>query len=488
MSLPQDRILVVDDDENILFLLTRALERGGYSVVSTPDSLQALELIKSGEKFSVLLTDLLMPNLSGMDLLRMARDLDAELEIVVITAAGSIESAIHALRDGQAWDYLLKPLESFQQVTAVIDRAVAHRRLALDRAALQSQVEAEAERLRALVASVGEAIIAASSQGMITVTNPAAQRMLGIPERTGSQADEALPPRLMRIIANWQVVGSQFPATLEINWAPGLSLLVSLNPMPEPGGGQGWVMALRDITALKQQDKLKTQAMAEVVSKIRLLLAQAMNSLVELNLRLQQDERTASSLFRLTRVWENIQTWGDELLAVAQADASRAPYPTPVDLQQMLGKLPAEPSVLRFQQGGGRLTVTVDAELQPILTDAELLAATLHSLVRRAILRTQTNKEIRVHAREHERQVWVEISDSGPPAEDTSPVLLVDQSMNRLTGDPARTPAHAGMELMRARSMVERLEGQLWIGGRGARGSTIILCLPPSLTLSGPKM
>jgi signal transduction histidine kinase len=274
---------------------------------------------------------------------------------------------------------------------------------------------------------------------------------------------------------------------LEINWKPGLTLLVSLNPMPEPDGGQGWVMALRDITPLKQQDKLKTQAMAEVVGKIRLLLAQAMNSLVELNLRAQQDERIAASLFRLTRVWENIQTWGDELLAVAQAGAARAPHPTQVELSQILHQLPSEPSVRRFQQGGGRLTVAIEGSLPAIQTDAELLSTALHSLVRRAILRGPADNEIHIHAWLHEQQVWVEINDNGPPAEDTSPVLLVDQSMNRLSSDSARTPAHAGMELMRARSMLERLEGQLWIGGRGARGSTILICLPLSLTLYRPN-
>jgi K+-sensing histidine kinase KdpD len=213
-----------------------------------------------------------------------------------------------------------------------------------------------------------------------------------------------------------------------------------------------------------------------------------MNSLVELNLRAQQDERIASSLFRLTRVWENIQTWGDELLAVAQADAARAPHPTPVELPEVLDKLMSEPSVRRFQQGGGQISVSIEGLLPAIQTDAELLAAALNSLVRRAILRGPANNEINIYARLHEQQVWVEINDNGPPAEDTGPVLLVDQSMNRLASDPTRTPAHAGMELMRARSILERLEGQLWIGGRGARGSTIIFCLPPSLTLSRPNL
>lgn len=481
MKVHSDRILVVDDDENILFLLTRSLERNGYSVVSTTDGLNALELLKSGERFAVLLTDLMMPEINGLDLLQAARAIDPWMESVVITAAGSVESAIAALRDGHAWDYLLKPLESFQQVNAVIQRAVAHRALLMERAALQEQVAAEAERLRTLVDSVSEAILAASNANVITVANPAAQRLLVRFDLIGAPVRDALPPRLLGLIDNWQVVGSQFPATLEITWNTTTTLMVSLTPLPDKSGGRGWVMALRDITALKQQEKVKTQALAEVVGRIRLLLAEAMNALVEINLRAPQDDRITASLFRLTRVWENIQTWGDELLSVAQADAARAPHPASVDLAAMIKKLPEDAAVRRYQMGGGLFEVRVDGALPPVHTDPEMISAALLSLVRRSILRGPANNEIQVSARAHNQTVWIEISDNGPPAEDTSPVRGVDQSINRLVNDPANTSATVGLELVRARTILDRLEGQLWIGGRGPRGSTIQFCLPPSL-------
>ncbi len=488
MNATAERVLIVDDDENILFLLARALERSGYQVVALADSQQALEKLQTDGPFSVLLTDLMMPGLSGMDLLQYARQLDPFLEIVVITAAGSIESAISVLRDGKAWDYLLKPLDSLQQVTAVINRAVAHRRLARERAALQAQVEAEAERLRALVASVGEAILAASSGGQITVANPAAQRLLGQKELVGSQVEAALPSRLMDLIKNWRVIGSQYPASLEISWNANMTLMISLAPLPESGGKAGWVMALRDITLLKEQEKLKTQALSEVIGRIRILLAEAMNALVEINLRAPQDERTASSLFRLTRVWENIQTWGDELIAVAQADTVRAPQPKTVNLDQLLKAL-GEGTSLRRQSGGNRLTLEIADSLPPIQTDPEILSGALQSLLRRAALRNPPDGVIQVRALTHNQQVWIAISDQGPAAEDTNPLRVMDQSMKRLAtdeirSDPAALPAHLGLELMRARSMVERLEGQLWIGGQGPRGSTILLCLPLALTLS----
>jgi PAS domain S-box-containing protein len=487
VSTEKDRILIVDDDENILFLLSKALERNGYQVETALDGLQALQALQGSSPFAVLLTDLMMPNMSGMDLLTRAREMDPYIEIIVITAAGSIETAIAAMRDGHAWDYLLKPLESLQQLSVIVGRAITHRKLVMERAALQSQIQSEAERLKALVDSVGEAILAASSQGVITVANPAAIRLLGREDLVGGRFTQVVPPRLVNIVENWKVIGSRYPASLDLLWSSERSFMVSLTPLFESQGSQpGWVMALRDITAIKQQEKLKTQAMSEVIAKIRLLLAEAMSALVDLNLRLPQDERVASSIFRLTKVWERIQSWGDELLAVAQVDSGRSARLAIIDLEKLLQMLPEESTVKRYQQGGGRLALRRVDPLPAVQTDPGLVTQLLNILVRRAILRSPANSEVRITARALDGQIWIEISDNGPRADDTNPLQAFDQSMLQLTADSASAPGNLGLDLMRARSILSRLDGQLWIGGQGPRGSTIMVCLPARTPASGP--
>jgi PAS domain S-box-containing protein len=484
----KERVLIVDDDENILFLLSKTLERAGYQVETAEDGLQGLLALQASSPFAVLLTDLMMPNMSGMDLLSRARQMDPYIEIIVITAAGSIETAIAAMRDGHAWDYLLKPLESIQQLTVIVGRAIAHRKLVMERAALQAQIQAEAERLKTLVNSVGEAILAASSKGIITVANPSAARLLGREDLVGGAVTEVLPPRLVTTVENWKVIGNRFPATLEMQWNDGTSLMVSLTPLVESERDQsGWVMALRDISTIKQQEKLKTLAMSEVIGKIRLLLAEAMNALVDLNLRVPQDERTASSIFRLTTVWERIQSWGDELLTVAQVDSGRSPRPAIVDPEKLLRAMPEDNSVKRYQQGGGRLTLRLADPLPAVQIDPEMVSQLVNILARRAILRSPSNSEVRVSASVLDDQMWIEISDNGPRADDTNPLQTFDQSLLRLSADANSPPGNLGLELMRARSILNRLDGQLWIGGQGPRGSTIIVCLPARVPALGPN-
>jgi PAS domain S-box-containing protein len=469
-----ERILVVDDDQSILFLLTKALEKYGYQVDSALDGLEGLNALKA-RPYALLLTDLMMPNLSGIELLRLAREMDPYLEIIVITAAGSIESAITALRDGNAYDYLLKPLDSVKQVPVVVERAIAHRRLVMERADLQQQMEANARQLQALIANVGEAILAASADGQITLANPAACRLLGQAQLVGRPAQSVLPPKLANTVETWREIAGQSPASLELSWQDDITQLVSLTPfLDQDKNYQGWVMVLRDITSLKRLEAVKTQALLETINKIRMPIAEAMSALVAINLQLPQDERLSGSLFQLTRTWERIQAWGDELKATVQSDAEWNLQSIKVDPHRILDALQDEQVVRLFRQVGGTLSLQIDASLPRVRTDPDMLYRLLHDLLQRATLRSPQNGEVRIHARESRQQVWIEISDDGPPASATDPLNILDQS----AADLATRSVSMGLEMAQAKSILDRLGGQLWVSGQGARGSTVILCLP----------
>ena len=89
-------------------------------------------------------------------------------------------------------------------------------------------------------------------------------------------------------------------------------------------------------------------------------------------------------------------------------------------------------------------------------------------------MRSPQNGEVRIHTRESRQQVWIEISDDGPPASATDPLNILDQS----AADLATQSVGMGLEMARAKSILDRLDGQLWVSGQGARGSTVIICLP----------
>jgi two-component system, NtrC family, response regulator AtoC len=121
------RILVVDDDDGVRSFVAEALESDGHDVRQASDAGEALRRL-GAESFHVLLTDLRMPGLDGIALVRRARAEQPELEIVVLTAHGSVETAIEAMKLG-AFDYVQKPVESPSALRLLVARAVERRAL-----------------------------------------------------------------------------------------------------------------------------------------------------------------------------------------------------------------------------------------------------------------------------------------------------------------------------------------------------------------------
>ena len=131
-------ILVVEDDDAMRELLTEELSDAGFCVVSAPGGRGGLERVRS-EPIDLVITDLRMPDLDGFDLIRDIKATAAPPHIVMITAFGSIETAIKAVKLG-AYDYITKPFE-LEELVLVADKALAERNLRQQVARLQREVE-----------------------------------------------------------------------------------------------------------------------------------------------------------------------------------------------------------------------------------------------------------------------------------------------------------------------------------------------------------
>ncbi|MSN26862.1 MAG: response regulator [Geobacter sp.] len=124
ISCNQSRILIVDDESNVLKACSSTLKIHGFNDVQTEvDSRKVLALLES-EKFDVIILDLYMPHVSGMELLPQIAELYPETQIVVVTAAYEIERAVSCIKLG-AFDYMVKPVENDRLVTTV-NKAIEH--------------------------------------------------------------------------------------------------------------------------------------------------------------------------------------------------------------------------------------------------------------------------------------------------------------------------------------------------------------------------
>lgn len=192
------RILLLDDEASILDILSHHFSEELFDCHRTTSARHALELLQ-GQSFDLLITDLRMPEMSGIDVMQQALAADPTLAVIVVTAMLEVTSAIEALRVGAA-DYLLKPF-NLRELSVAVSRALERRRLLVENQHYQTELETRVraataelettnrelrrtkEYLERLIQSSVDTIVTIDPEGRITFANQAAEHMLGFSEQ-----------------------------------------------------------------------------------------------------------------------------------------------------------------------------------------------------------------------------------------------------------------------------------------------------------------
>src|SRR6266850_499291 len=167
--MPDRTLLVADDDPGLRESLERTLTREGYRVLLASDGRAALERLQDGA-VDLIVTDLRMPGLTGLELLRAAKAIAPDVDVILLTAFGTVEEAVKAMKDG-AYDFLTKPFRR-EQLLKLIDKALERRELIERNKVLQQRLD---DLLR---------------QGAIIGGSPAFRRMMMLVERESGTGKE----------------------------------------------------------------------------------------------------------------------------------------------------------------------------------------------------------------------------------------------------------------------------------------------------------
>lgn len=133
-------ILVVDDDTAIRESLERILKREKYEVITAEDGQAALELVRQ-QAVNLILTDLNMPKMDGLQLLKATKMLSPEIEVIVMTAYGEVDTAVEAMRDG-AYHFIQKPLKKLE-IRLTIARALEKQALVIENRSFREKLEVD---------------------------------------------------------------------------------------------------------------------------------------------------------------------------------------------------------------------------------------------------------------------------------------------------------------------------------------------------------
>ena len=138
MTTQSENIIIIDDERRMCDSLSALLSGNGYTVKTFQNSLEAVETIRD-EKVDLVITDIKMPDMDGLEILNVVKEIDDGIPVILMTGYGSLDTAIEAISKG-AYDYLLKPVE-FTYLQLAVNRALDKRRAELSRLRLLEELK-----------------------------------------------------------------------------------------------------------------------------------------------------------------------------------------------------------------------------------------------------------------------------------------------------------------------------------------------------------
>ena len=264
------RILVVDDEKRIRDGCHDVLTQEGFEVAKAETGEIGIKMIEEAH-YDIILLDLMMPGLSGFEVLTKVKTLHPDTVIIVITGYVTVEHSVEAMKKG-AFDFIPKPF-SPDQLRVVVSRAIEHTRTLQD-------IAHEKSRMRVLINQLASGVMATDSQKRIALANPAFQRMMGYrgTNLIGRPVEELIQNEELKEMVNkaLSMPGADFvELTEELRVGTDgedqeMILGASCAPFRDRmGRNLGTVTVLHDITTLKKMDQLKSDFVSTVAHEIR---------------------------------------------------------------------------------------------------------------------------------------------------------------------------------------------------------------------------
>ncbi len=281
---PSAKILVVDDELGIREGCKRALVTEGYAVDLAEDGTVGLQKVLTNA-YDLILMDLMMPGIGGLDLIRKVHDIDPEIIVVVITGYATIETAVESTKRG-AYDYLPKPFAP-ETLAVLVRRGLEKRELRLEAQRLHHEREqrllelaGEKSGLRTIIDCMADGVLVTNLEHRLVLWNASAVKMLRLdgtdePGQTLAHyvKNTAIIDILQKILASKGDALSMISQEIRLD-DPNLVLMAQMAPVhDEQGTLLGAVTVLRDITKLKEIEKIKSQFVSTVAHELRSPLA-----------------------------------------------------------------------------------------------------------------------------------------------------------------------------------------------------------------------
>jgi two-component system phosphate regulon sensor histidine kinase PhoR len=474
------KILVVDDEKRIRDACFTMLANEGFEVALAENGFAGLKKIEE-EHFDIILLDLMMPGMRGIDLLTHVKGKHPDTLVIVITGYATLEHAIEAMKKG-AFDFISKPF-SPQDLRTVIGKAIEHIRTLED-------IAHEKSRIGVLINHISDGVMATDMEKKIALANPAFLKMIG---HQGESAigkpvtDLIRNERLLQVIDKALSMPAEEFGEVTEEFSEGALvdteetvLAVRCVPFRDRlHRNLGTLTVIHDITALKKVDQMKSDFVSMVAHEIK----SPMNSVLAL-VKVIQDglagNLTEKQQEILGRVSEKIKGLAD--LAAELLDLSRIESGLITMEKERLQLEPLLHEQVGFHEAKARskrVNLTIDPlpELPPVLVNKRSIEEVISNLITNAIRYTPEGGSITVSASPQKDYVRVSVKDTGfgIGKEDLDRIF---ERFYRVKNDQTRYITGTGLGLAIVKSIVDAHNGLIKVESEIGRGSTFHVDLP----------
>ncbi len=484
-------ILIADDEEDIRDGAERILKRIGYRVLKAARGDEAQRMVEDLRPDLVLL-DLKMPGLDGMEVLKFIRELDLRILVIIITGFATVETAIEAMKRG-AYDFIPKPFEP-DQLRIVVNRTAEKIRLTREAEHLEqeklrtlSDLGTEKSRIHTIVESLPDGVLVTNTSGQVVLMNPACRQLMGLGAevKPGNPidayiSDEAFCRLVMEIsqgrILDYEDIPAQEFALPNENY---------LRARAQPVLGErreclGAVVNLVDITALKIVDRLKSEFVSKVSHELRSPLSTIHEQLATVIGDLV-DQAPAQDQHILTRAKEKTKgliSLINDLLDMSRIDEGlicREPRPV-----MLGGLLHGIVDFLTAKAEGKHQSLTLRLPAVPLpelQADPLALESIFGNLVANAISYTPEGGSIRVEADMAGVNVRVRVIDNGLGIPEKH-LPRIFERFYRVKDEQTRYITGTGLGLSIVKGLLEAMGGFIEVQSTPGEGSVFTVLLP----------
>ncbi|NWG03894.1 MAG: response regulator [Syntrophaceae bacterium] len=489
----QAHILVIDDEQIMREGCSRILSKDGLAVVTAENGKQGLEEIQGHpETIDVILLDLMMPGMSGMEVLDQIRAIDPNLLVIVITGYATVESAVEAMKKG-AYDFIPKPFTP-DQLRIVVKRALERRTLQKEAEFLRKEREkslrdiaTEKSKIKTIINCMGDGVLVCDRDSCIVLSNPAASRMLKVHESSliGNFLPQCnLHTELSNLIQESLTTKDKGYTSVSQELSMGDSGEIFLRAHTAPvrndlGETLGSVTVLQDISHLKELDKMKSEFIAMVAHELRAPLAAVEQQLTVILNKMAGEitEKQEQLLGRAKERTKGLLTLIKDLLDLSKIEAGMmVQYKEPLRLQEVVQKVV---DLMRAEAEAKKLDLqfTAPHTLPLINADRNSMEGIFTNLISNAIKYTPEGGKVWVDLVEEGEFVKATVSDTGIGIKKEDLPRIFDK-FYRVKTVETRQIVGTGLGLSIVKSVVDAHLGFISVESEEGGGTTFTVLLP----------